>query len=318
MNVDKMQSVRPGSDVPPLVTVVVLTYNHETFIEQAVLSVLAQRTSFPIDVLIGEDCSTDRTREILRRLDATNPGRMTLLFREQNLGLSRNLQDCRERVRGKYMAILEGDDYWIDSGKLQKTADAMEAHPDWSMVFHSARNFYDDGTADDLIAPVNPPAAPLGVPELLLENRVPTHSVSMFRQGLIERTPDWHVKLRIGDWALNILHADRGPIGFLPDVMTAYRVHRGGLWSGCDTAERWQQFLLLCDSLEEYFQGRYSAEIAASRRKFFTDLQREFDELPNLRKIQRRYFALRLDKIAGVLRWFRITWDAARKRMTGG
>ncbi len=295
----------PGTSPIPLVTVVVLTYNHERFIRQAVESVLAQKTSFPVEILVGEDRSTDRTREILTELAQKSPGRLTLLFREANLGLSRNLQDCREKAAGRYLAILEGDDYWIDSAKLQKTADAMEAHPDWSMVFHSARIFHEDGAVKDLIAPVNPPAAPLSVPELLLENRVPTHSVSMFRQGLVERTPDWHVKLRNGDWALNVLHADRGPVGFLPDVMTAYRFHQGGLWSGSMSFDRWQQTILLFDCFDEYFQGRYAEQIQQSRKRLLDQLRQR---VADLEKIEYRYLALKLDRVAAIFKCIRGIW----------
>ena len=299
-----VHQVRTSNELSPapLVTVAVLAYNHERFIEPAIESVLAQRTSFPIQILVGEDCSTDHTREILTRLDARHPGRLTLLFRESNLGLSRNLQDCREKAAGRYFAILEGDDYWIDSGKLQKTADAMEAHPDWSMVFHSARIFHDDGSRSELIAPVNPPDAPLGVHEMLLENRVPTHSVSMFRQGLIVRTPEWHNRLRNGDWALNVMHADQGPIGFIPDVMTAYRVHQGGLWSGSKSFDRWQQTILLFDCLEEYFQGRYLKEIRHGRELLLNQLR---ERVADLEKIEHRYLAMKLDRIAAVFKWLR-------------
>ncbi len=295
----------PGTSPIPLVTVVVLTYNHERFIRQAIESVLAQKTTFPVEILVGEDCSTDRTREILTELAEENPRRLTLLFRDANLGLSANLQDCREKAIGRYLAILEGDDYWIDSGKLQKTADAMESHPDWSMIYHSARIFSDDGLVRDLISPEIPPVAPLGVTEILRKNHVPTQSVAMFRQGLIEQTPDWHDQLRNGDWALYVLHADRGPIGFLPDVMTAYRFHQGGLWSGSMSFDRWQQTILLFDCFDEYFQGRYAEQINDSRNRLLDQLRQR---VADLEKIEHRYLALKLDRVASVFKWIRRFW----------
>lgn len=302
---DEGVRVSAMSQESPLVSVVVLAYNHEKFIETAVISVLNQRTTFPIEILIGEDCSTDRTREILIGLDAKHPGRMKLLFRDANLGLSRNLQDCRERASGRYLAVLEGDDYWTDSFKLEKQCQLMEAHPDWSMSFHSCRIFHDDGSTKDRISPVDPPAETLNVLDLLSENRVPTMSVTMFRQGVIKSMPAWHTKLRNGDWALYVLHADRGLVGFLPDNMTAYRVHRGGLWSGWNSFDRWQQTLALFDYLEEYFEGRYAEEIEQTRQMHLAHLRQR---VADLEKIERRYLGLRLDRVASVLKWLGDRW----------
>ena len=296
------RGIPEAESVAPLVTVVVLAYNHEQFIAMAIASVLSQRTTFPIEILVGEDFSTDRTREILKSLDAANPGRLTLLFRESNLGLSRNLQDCRERATGKYLAILEGDDYWIDDLKLEKQCQLMEAHPDWSMSFHRCRVFYDDRTKPDLVSPSNPPDQPLDVIDLLQENRVPTMSISMFRQGVIRQTPEWHTSLRNGDWALYVIHADKGPVGFLPDIMTAYRVHHGGFWSGWNSFDRWMQTLALFDCLDLYFRGRYAEEIEKSRQKHRDQLRQR---VADLEKIERRYLALRLDKIASVFKRIR-------------
>ena len=126
---------------PPITTAAIITYNHELYIEQAVKSVLAQQTEYPIEILVADDCSTDRTPEILRQLDQQYPNRIRFLARPKNLGLSDNLQDCREQARGKYLAILEGDDYWSDQEKLQKQTAAMEFHPDWTMCYGSCRVF---------------------------------------------------------------------------------------------------------------------------------------------------------------------------------
>jgi glycosyltransferase involved in cell wall biosynthesis len=314
MNAAETLSTGLRPDTQPLVTVVVLTYNHERYIEQAVQSVIAQRTTFPVEILIGEDRSTDGTKEILRRLAAANPGKMKLLLREENLGLSRNLQDCREKASGRYMAILEGDDYWTDSAKLQKLFDAIEVHPEWSMIFHSCRAFHDAGDTPDATLPAPSPNRPLLIQDMLQRNHVPTMSVAMYRQGLMTQPMEWHPELRIGDWALNAIHALHGPIGFLPDLMTSYRIHDGGLWSGLGLVNRWRQYMLLFDCLEANFQGQHASEIEASRSTFIKELQREVDDL---KKIERRYLALRLDRIAGVLRWFCITWETARKRVTG-
>lgn len=286
----------------PVITVVILAYNHEHFIEEAVRSVLAQNVSVPVEILVGEDFSSDHTREVLTTLDRKYPGRLTLRLRDRNLGLSANLQDCRQHARGRYLAILEGDDFWNDPLKLQKQFLAMESHPDWSMCFHACRVFRDDGGRAPYTSPANPPESPLSLSDLLIENRVPTMSVTMFRQGVVTRTPDWHAQLRNGDWALYVLHADHGPVGFLPDVMTNYRVHSGGFWSGWTSFDRWQQTLLLFDCLEQHFEGRYLNEIRQTRNSHIAQLRQR---VADLEKIERRYHSLRLDRIAAFGKWIR-------------
>ncbi len=285
----------------PAVTVAITTYNHERYIETAIRSALEQQTTFPVEILVADDVSKDNTREIIRRLDREFPGRLTLLMRETNLGLSANLQDCRARARGKYLAVLEGDDIWIDPLKLQKQHDALESHPDWTMCYASSRVFHDDHAKPPHIKPNPPPTRTLVVEDFLRENQVQTMSVAMYRQGIVKQTPPWHAKLRIGDWALHILHADAGPIGFIPDVVTGYRVHAGGLWSGLDSFRQWEEMLRLFEYLAQHFQGSRAQQMLDARNQ----LMKEFsDRVKDLEKVERRYLMLRLDRVAAVCRWF--------------
>lgn len=120
----------------PLLSVLVSVYNHEHFIEECLLSVAAQKVSFPIEVIVGEDCSTDGTREVLRRLETRLPETFTILYREHNLGAVANGEDLYARARGRYLADLEGDDFLTYPGKLQEQVDFLEAHPECSAVYH--------------------------------------------------------------------------------------------------------------------------------------------------------------------------------------
>lgn len=120
-----------------MLSVIVATYGHERYIEQALRSILMQRTDFPYEVLIGEDYSPDGTAEALRRMEAELPDFFHIFYREQNLGEAGNNRDLQERARGKYIIFLEGDDYWIDAQKLQKQVDFLESHPDYIAVAHN-------------------------------------------------------------------------------------------------------------------------------------------------------------------------------------
>ena len=122
----------------PLVTIIVPVFNQERYIEQCLRSIAMQKVDFPYEVLVGDDHSTDSTQEVLIRLRDELPDSFHFLLREQNMGGrgEKNCEDMLLRSRGKYLALLEGDDYWTYDGKLQAQVDFLEAHPDYSSVFH--------------------------------------------------------------------------------------------------------------------------------------------------------------------------------------
>lgn len=130
------------------VSVILITYNHKKYAEKALRSVLAQETDFAYEVVIGDDCSTDGTADILRRIaaeypehEAKGPGdrQIRLFIRKENTGgrPTLNVYETTKRCTGEYLAYLEGDDYWTDTGKLQKQVDFLESHPEYTACTHS-------------------------------------------------------------------------------------------------------------------------------------------------------------------------------------
>ena len=124
----------------PSVSVVMITYNHGPYIRQAIEGVLSQETDFPVELLIGEDHSTDNTLEIVRALADANPGKIRLITSEGNVGAKKNVQRLEAACQGKYMAYCEGDDYWHDPKKLKKQIGFLEANPDYSLVHTEFRS----------------------------------------------------------------------------------------------------------------------------------------------------------------------------------
>lgn len=118
-----------------LVSVIVITYNHEKFLDYAIESVLNQETRFKIEILIGNDCSTDNTKQVLEKYK--NIDNIIIYNRKKNLGANKNLIDLINRAEGRYIALLEGDDYWIDNHKLQKQVDYLEHHPECNSASHA-------------------------------------------------------------------------------------------------------------------------------------------------------------------------------------
>ena len=123
----------------PLVSVAVITYNNAPYIGHAIESILMQRTDFPIEIIIGEDCSTDGTRELVAWYARKYSDRIRVLLHPHNLGMNGNACAVRAVCSGKYMAMLDGDNYWLDPLKLQKQVDVLERHPEYVGAAHKVR-----------------------------------------------------------------------------------------------------------------------------------------------------------------------------------
>ena len=117
------------------VSVVVITYNHEKYVRHALQSIVSQSTNFNYEVIVGDDCSTDNTSAIVMDFSKKNPELFIPVIRDKNLGMAKNVVDLVLRAKGKYIALLEGDDYWLDDYKLQKQVDFMESHSDYAAVY---------------------------------------------------------------------------------------------------------------------------------------------------------------------------------------
>lgn len=128
----------------PTVSVFMMAYNHEKYIAEAIEGVLMQRTNFDFDIVIGEDCSTDNTRQIIIYYQQKHPGKFKLLLHERSIGAMSNQIAVLKACQGKYIALCEGDDYWTDPYKLQKQVDFLEANEGYSMCGHRFQYFYQE------------------------------------------------------------------------------------------------------------------------------------------------------------------------------
>ncbi len=120
-----------------MVSILVPTYGHEKYIAEALESILKQKTQYPYEVIVGEDASPDKTRHILRQYEEEHPDIFTMVYRDTNLGSAANGQDLLGRASGKYIIILEGDDFWLAEDKLEKQVTYLEKHPQYVAVAHN-------------------------------------------------------------------------------------------------------------------------------------------------------------------------------------
>lgn len=226
----------------PLVSVNMQTYNHERFIRQAIEGVVMQETVFEYELILGEDCSTDRTREICFEYQKKFPDKIRVLWAEENvcrLFCQANVNRCFNRSRGKYIASCEGDDYWTDPKKLQKQVEYMEAHPGCAMTFHHRWVAGEDG----VVAPENrePETVWEGVAEwpkvsceylLTHADMVPPTLTMLIRRSVVMALPSWRDRVALGDRTLAVLAAGRGTVEYVEGIgPSVYRRHDGGVSS---------------------------------------------------------------------------------------
>jgi glycosyltransferase involved in cell wall biosynthesis len=260
----------PATTVVPKVSVAMITYNHEKFIAQAIESVLMQITSFPIELVIGEDCSTDRTRQIVQHYAQLRPDVVRPLLPARNLGMHENFQSVLATCRGEFIAILEGDDCWTSPLKLEAQVNFLKSHQDYAICFHNVIAFFEDSR--------NPPYELCSleqkekstIDDLILSDFIPTCSI-MFPSAKFSRFPDWVNSLGQSDWVLEVLLAQQGHIGYLNAVMASYRQHPGGVWSNLTRISRNEDVVKFYENINSYLNFKFDRVI----RNLLADLRYE-------------------------------------------
>jgi glycosyltransferase involved in cell wall biosynthesis len=273
------------------VSVQVITYNHEKYIAQAIESVLMQEVNFDYEIVIGEDCSTDKTREIVLAYQEKHPDKIRALLRERNLGGMKNVVETFNACRGEYIAALEGDDYWTSPHKLQKQVDYLDQHPECALCFHNVTRFYQDGSREPHTYNAPDQKEICTLDDLWVKNFITTCS-AMLRKKCVEPLPAWFVTLPWGDWTLFILAARRGPIGYLKEVMGAHRIHSGGMWSSLDRIERLELLFRFYTAIDAYLEFAYHNAIRVQVAKQCFYLAEEYEknkDLTNARKYALKY-----------------------------
>ena len=246
----------------PLVSIFSLAYNHEAFIEKAIESWLMQRTNFRFEAVIGEDNSTDRTREIVFAYAEKYPDIIRVVTSDSNVGMRANSQRTRDACKGKYLAFCEGDDYWTDPTKLQQQVDFLEANPDFSICFHDAIVLWDDKSKiPDYFVPKN--QKEVSTTEDVIENWfIPTASM-ILRKDYIEELPDWMKHVYNGDWAIQLILSTKGKIKYIDELMSVYRKNEGGMAGGPGKNTEFVngKKAQLLDFFDDYTNGRFANAI---------------------------------------------------------
>lgn len=241
------------------VSVLMITYNHEKYISQALESILSQQVCFEYEIVIGEDCSKDNTRKIILEYLRKHPDKIRLLSQEKNLGMLRNYTRTFKECKGKYIAVLDGDDYWISPDKLQRQVDYLCRNLECSFCFHEMNVLYEDSGEVGVIKP--PYRKEKYVLEDILNTNFIANSSVMYRAGTIVDFPAWWYSTEMTDWTTHIMHAQQGEAGYLDEAMGVYRVHSKGGWSMQSNIERIQEDIKALGLINKHLEYRYNKKI---------------------------------------------------------
>lgn len=211
-----------------MVSVVMITYNHEEYIQQALESVISQKTNFSYEVIIGDDRSPDNTREILQSFAKKYPEKIRLVLREENIGVINNLYDIFNRCKGKYIAFLEGDDYWTDTDKLQKQVDFLESNKDYIGVAHRHTMLYGNYNNNPLVLHKTKFSDKRFTFQDFTRHRFQFHMNSLLFRNDIDFSDHTYKALFLSselsaDYTLFLILLDISDIFIMKDIMSVYR-----------------------------------------------------------------------------------------------
>lgn len=226
-------------------SVIMITYNHEKFIREAIEGVLMQICDFDFELIVSNDCSPDTTDKVVRDIkkEHVKGDKIKYFSHKDNLGMQPNFIFAFKQCQGKYIALCEGDDYWTDPLKLQKQVDFLEANPDYGLVFTNGKVAYselnavshliynDNDTEKRTYSAFKVPAETSDIYKLASGNYIHTAGV-VFRNWVItDGLPNYMHHTTIGDWPLHMKTASKGLIKYMNDDTFCYRVHARGVYS---------------------------------------------------------------------------------------
>lgn len=265
------------ASIKPKVSIITPTFNQIKFIRQTIESILSQNTKFSFEILIHDDASNDGTADIIKEFENKYPEIVKPIYAKSNRFSRADYKYFNElfsAAKGEYIAMCEGDDYWTDNNKLQTQVDYMERYPSTTVCFHPVEVVYEDGRPSTIF-PEKRVAKEFTKTNLFKRNYIQTNSVMYRRADYSQMLLNF---LPI-DWYLHLYHVKSGRMGFINKVMSAYRVHSGGIWSESYTDlkmfwhHQWRNHLLL------YIAMMKLADTTSQRREVNNNFYEVFNNL---------------------------------------
>jgi glycosyltransferase involved in cell wall biosynthesis len=250
-----------------VVSVIMLTYKHETFLRQAIEGVLMQNINFEVELLVADDCSPDNTERLVDEISQNSPnGKLIKYIRQvENIGAQSNFISAYKNCTGKFIALCEGDDYWIDSSKLQKQIDFLNANTEYSICFH--RVYELEKEQEPQLSTLNKSSkeGTFTIEDLAKGNFIHTPSV-VFRKDLKE-LPIWFAESPAGDYPLSMLNARYGKLKYFPEPMAVYRKHAASSWSSKEENKILESWVTVLNLLLPEFEGKTLENLLLQKAK---------------------------------------------------
>lgn len=219
----------------PKVSIVLLVYNHEKYLEQAINSIINQKVNFEYELIIIDDFSTDQSRKIILSYKEKHPKLIRLFFHKKNYGAIISSRERFSIARGEYICLLEGDDFWCDENKLQKQVLTLSEDESLIGCSHNTRLLKDDNIEPEFVCPTDISDTVVNL-EDLLNGKFYFHTSSYLWRNIFKPYSPWpHYNSLSGDWILSMLYTSHGNIAYIDNVMSVYRIHSEGSWSKLST-----------------------------------------------------------------------------------
>ena len=262
-----------ASQEHPLVSIQCMVYNHEPYLRQCLDGFVMQRTNFKFEAIVHDDVSTDGSAAIIREYAEKYPDIIKPIYETENQYSKKDGsldRIMREACNGKYIAICEGDDYWIDPLKLQKQVDFLDANPEYSMCFHNAFYLMYESREVCIFCQKYRSDIDISAVDAISNWTAPTASMP-YRSQLYQEYPTELVEIYSGDYSLFLIMFARGKVRYMDHIMSVYRRTEKGITSTVDMKFAYSEHIRFLVSYNLFTKGRYNS-IINERVRYLNDL----------------------------------------------
>ncbi len=289
-----------------MVSINCITYNQEEYISEAIESFLMQKTTFKYEILIHDDASTDNTASIIKEYEEKYPHIIKPIYQKENKyskGIKIGYEYNVKRAKGKYIAMCEGDDYWIDPYKLQKQVDYMELNPECTLCMHEVK-LIDASSKEStgFIKPYNY-STKCSIEDMIIGGGgfVGTNSL-LFPREIFENPPEWYFNCPVGDYPLQILLTYKGYAYYMNENMSVYRTNAKNSWTEqmcTGKVEKWAKLMddinTMLDEFDNFSSKQYNTVICKTKKRNEFEKALVRADLQTLRNREFKEMYLKLD-----------------------
>lgn len=249
------------------ISVCMISYNHEKFIEQSLVSILEQETRYSFEIIIVDDRSNDATAVICAEVASKHPDKVRFIQNETNIGMMPNFIKALRLCKGRYTALCDGDDYWNDKKKLQQTIDVLEKSPECTLCCHGNYRLVKGKLRDDNMLGLNKSGF-FSLENYLLHPFFHTSSMVFRTKELHSILPDWYKDVFAGDNFLVALLASKGGIYYIAKPMSVYRVHTSSISNKYGIINMRDNYFKHLELFNEMSDMKYTGVIEKLRKKW--------------------------------------------------